>query len=153
MPINPEEIRILQQNLIEIQSKMKIFHDGVFKFNLRRIFPFNILFGSPDYEGFHSSLKLLAKALMDQSKFCSQRTKENPDITFFPKSQRYIDSLTSACNKLGACAALYNSQVLGNKEFTLKKLNQSILAYQEEVSRYRALAQEANTAWQKEKQQ
>ena len=153
MPINHEEIRILQQNLVEIQSKMNVFHDDVFKFNLRRIFPFNILFGSPDYEGFHSSLKILEKALIEQSKFCSQRAKENPNLTFFPLSQRYIDSLTSACSNLGICADLYNSQVIGNKEFTLKKLNRSILSYQEEVSRYQTLAREANAAWQKEKQQ
>ena len=147
-----EKYQNLTANIGIILKKTRLMEKYIHGFQIRKIFPFHLILGSPDWQSYGSILGECQKELKSQENFIKKELKKSNTKSInsylqalshsLPKIEHMIQNLINSNE-------LHSDRFFNTKEVSLSELNQIMKKYQESEEDYLRHAGELGVLYSK----
>lgn len=117
------------QNLGIILKKARMMERYILGFQIRKIFPFHLILGSPDFDKYDEILKQSKVELAQQQQFILNQLKDCPLKalkSYYKASIISVDILTQEINALIHCNSLQRDRFFDSSSVKIGEINDSI---------------------------
>lgn len=134
-----EKYQNLTSNVGIILKKVRLMDKYIHGFQLRKIFPFHLFLGSPDWEEYAQILNSTQSEIQDQKKFIQIELKtltEGELKAYYLATQKALPTIEKVIKRLLESNELHRDRFFDSKSVTLSQLNQAIKSFHEAQDQY-----------------
>lgn len=137
-------------NLGIILQKTRLMDKYIHGFQIRKVFPFHLILGAPDWDFYEETLKGCLVELEAQKVYLNntltQAQKLSPnDVDFLKYSKIVVTQLKLSISELLESNELHKNRFFNSADVPIKDINQGIKAYHKSQNDYYSLIPEFKT--------
>lgn len=127
-----EKYQNLTSNVGIILKKVRLMDKYIHGFQIRKIFPFHLFLGSPDWDEYAQILKSTQTELQTQKKFIQLELKSTSDSdlkAYYLATQNALPTIDLVIKRLLESNELHRDRFFDSKSVSLSQLNEAIKAF------------------------